>query len=472
MSKISFFVILLAAALAAGCGASRPRGYALTEESDEFDSSATGIYITSTLPIDSADASKLVFDFFRLETKEYPENIRIFARVYDSSGHFITNMADPYRAPGAPNYFSSIREDLGKVYNTRSEQVNPFKVREYGAKDSIPYNIVLTIDYSGSMAGVMDAIYEGTELFVNMKMDFDQIGITTFNQNVDRKVPMNSDKRSIINLYRAKRDKGFGQFSAVFDAVADAVSQFGPTIDSVPRVLVLFSDGDENYSKTKIGELIDQAKKEDVHIFAVGFGYSQDENLKYMAQYTGGKFYKARSKQELIAVFRDIYMSLRYYYLITYDPPNYWGYHKVNAYLKHPARADSLLATGEYETSGLMPWDSIGRAFTRPILFDYNEATLKPESLPIIDEIVDALLSAPRLKLEIQGHTDDIGGIEFNMRLSEARAQAVMNALIDRGIDPKRLRSRGFGFSKPIAPNTDEAGRGKNRRTEFVVIAK
>jgi len=91
--------------------------------------------------------------------------------------------------------------------------------------------------------------------------------------------------------------------------------------------------------------------------------------LRYLAQYTGGKFYKAYTKEELISIFRDIYMSLRYYYLVTYHPPKYWGYHKVRSYLDIPERHDTLYAEAEYNTSDLMPWDDIGKAFTRPISF-------------------------------------------------------------------------------------------------------
>ncbi len=464
---------MLIAFLVTGCAGSRKTGFDLQSEVwDYSDSAGKQIYITSTLPVDSADQSKLIFDIFRIETNEYPTNLQVYARVFDSAGHFITNMADPYRKDTSARYFSTVREKLGQTYNVREEKVPAFKVREFGAGDSIPYNIALTVDYSGSMAGVKEAIFEGTESFVSMKMSYDKIALSSFNKEFDLKVPLSKDKREIINLYKLKRENGFGLFSAVYDAVEKCINLFDGTSPDVPRVLVVFSDGDDNYSKSEIGSLIERAKAAKIHIFSVAFGYSKDENLRYMAQYTGGKFYKARTKEELIAVFRDIYMSLRYYYLITYDPPDFWGKHLMTATLSMPMRKDTLSASGEYMTGDLMPWDKIGKAFKRPILFDFNKADLQPESLPIIDEIVDAMMSNPKLKLEIQGHTDDVGGIDFNMKLSEARAKAVLDAIAKKGIDTRRLRSRGFGFSRPIAPNTSEQGRSENRRTEFVVLAK
>jgi outer membrane protein OmpA-like peptidoglycan-associated protein len=76
------------------------------------------------------------------------------------------------------------------------------------------------------------------------------------------------------------------------------------------------------------------------------------------------------------------------------------------------------------------------------------------------------------LRLEIQGHTDNIGGPDFNQALSERRAAAVYNAIIERGIEESRLRYVGFGMSQPVAPNDSEENRAKNRRTNFVVLAK
>ncbi|MEN6295831.1 MAG: OmpA family protein [Chloroherpetonaceae bacterium] len=474
-SKILFLFFIPLAFFFVSCSSHPEKtGFELQREIWDYtdEGEAKPIYITSTLPIDSADPNKLIYDFFRIETQNYPDTIKLYARVFDSIGHFITNMANPYKLDPDINYYKILEEYLGKVYNIREVPIENFTVREFGAKDSIPYNIVLTVDYSGSMTGVMDAISTGTNLFVSLKMEYDRIGITTFNKTTDVKVPLMKEKDKILSLYNLRKNQGIGLFSAVYDAVATNINMFENTPVDVPRVLVVFSDGDDNYSKESIGNLIEKAKQEQIHIFAVAFGYSKDENLRYLAQYTGGKFYKAYTKEELISIFRDIYMSLRYYYLVTYHPPKYWGYHKVRSYLDIPERHDTLYAEAEYNTSDLMPWDDIGKAFTRPILFDFDKFEIKPESNPILDEIADVMLSDPKLKLEIQGHTDNVGGIDYNLNLSESRAREVYSALVSRGVEPNRLRYRGFGFSRPIASNDTEEGRTKNRRTEFVILAK
>lgn len=472
---IEFFIITISIiALIACSSVNRKTGFELMKEiaDVDFDTTKKPIYLTSTLPIDSANTDLIITDIHRFDIKKYPDEVVLFARVYDSLGHFITNMAKPYLKDSTANYWRSLHETLGKVLVKGPFDIQPFTVREYGANDSIPYNIALTVDYSGSMSAVLETIFEGTEIFINLKMKYDQIAISSFNKDFFPKVPLTKDKDKILQLYRNTREEGIGLFSAPQDAVMEAINTFKNTDSTVPRVLVIFTDGDDNYSKTKIGDLIEKAKKENIFIFAVAFGYSQDKNLRYMAEYTGGKFYKAYTKEELIAIFRDIYMSLRYFYKITYKAPEYWGYHFVETFINVPGREDTLVANTWYDASDLFNWSDLGDAFSRPILFDFDKWDVKEESNWVLDEIADKLLSLPKVKLEIQGHTDNIGEIEYNQTLSEKRAKAVLEALVKRGVENNRLRSRGFGESQPIEANETEEGRAKNRRTQFVIIAK
>lgn len=449
----------------------RPKDFDLQKEIwDERDSSVSTIYLSGTKPIDSVDPNSLKYDIWRIEIDKYPDTIKLFARVYDDSGHFVSQMAEPYRK-SEHNYFNFLEEYLGKVYNIRNVPISNFNVREFGANDSIPYYIVLTVDYSGSMSGVTNAIFEGTEMFISLKYSNDRIAFCTFNKDFDVKVPFEMNTDRLIEQFRAKRLQGFGLYSGLFDAIYKSIELFSSLPDDgFPRLVVVFSDGDDNYSRSKIGQIISLAKRNKVHIFTVAFGYSIDENLQEISFNTGGKFYKAYSKEELKRIFLDIYMSLRNYYLITYKPPKYWGFHRVVSYLDIPGRKDSLWAEGFYDTSEM--WKDTGDSFVRPILFDFDKWDIKPESFAIIDEIVDQMMSRPRLRLEIQGHTDNIGTIEYNQRLSERRAKAVFDALVERGVDPKRLRWRGFGMSQPVAPNDTEEGRALNRRTQFVILAK
>lgn len=100
--------------------------------------------------------------------------------------------------------------------------------------------------------------------------------------------------------------------------------------------------------------------------------------------------------------------------------------------------------------------------------FDFDQDVLKMESMDSIQRFVDFMQSNPGYHAEIQGHTDSDGSEYYNLDLSERRANAVMNALIQRGVDVRRLTSKAFGESEPLLPNTSTANKAKNRR----VVAK
>lgn len=103
------------------------------------------------------------------------------------------------------------------------------------------------------------------------------------------------------------------------------------------------------------------------------------------------------------------------------------------------------------------------------IYFDTGKATIKPESAQAISEVAKLLKSDPGLKVFVVGHTDNVGGIESNNKLSQDRAKSVLQSLVkDHGIAADRLKSAGCGQFAPVASNDDEGGRAKNRRVELV----
>jgi outer membrane protein OmpA-like peptidoglycan-associated protein len=102
------------------------------------------------------------------------------------------------------------------------------------------------------------------------------------------------------------------------------------------------------------------------------------------------------------------------------------------------------------------------------IYFDFNSAVIKPESEVVLKQISDVMHKNPAWKLSVAGHTDNIGGDDFNQKLSEARSAAVKKALVtEYKIAPERLTTSGFGASRPIADNAKVEGRARNRRVEL-----
>ena len=101
------------------------------------------------------------------------------------------------------------------------------------------------------------------------------------------------------------------------------------------------------------------------------------------------------------------------------------------------------------------------------IHYDFNKATIRPDSQPTLDKVLALLQGKPDLKLEIQGHTDNVGDEAYNQKLSDARAASVVAWLTGKGVTADRLTAHGYGLKVPIADNGTDEGRARNRRVEL-----
>ena len=140
---------------------------------------------------------------------------------------------------------------------------------------------------------------------------------------------------------------------------------------------------------------------------------------------------------------------------------------------------DTQIITPEQITTDVVEKDAEVKAVEtgkvcdlRDIYYETNDFSLTSESKRLLTLFIEFLKENPTVKVEIQGHTDDIGRDADNLRLSENRAKSVYDYVVSQGVPANRLRYKGYGESQPIAPNTTEEGRAKNRRTVFLIYEK
>lgn len=114
--------------------------------------------------------------------------------------------------------------------------------------------------------------------------------------------------------------------------------------------------------------------------------------------------------------------------------------------------------------------DTINLNMPGGITFDTGKANIKPNFNPVLDDIANVMVKYPETKIEVQGHTDNVGSDTDNLRLSELRAQSVRSSLSNRGVSASRMTAIGFGESMPVASNDTAAGREINRRVEIKII--
>lgn len=147
---------------------------------------------------------------------------------------------------------------------------------------------------------------------------------------------------------------------------------------------------------------------------------------------------------------------------------------KKDGYLFHSENFD-VPQTTEYQEIfldiKLMPMTKDAKIVLRNVFFDTDKSTLKSMSYTELDKLVDIMVKNPNMKIEIGGHTDNIGSKAHNLKLSQARAEAVVNYLISKNISADRLQFNGYAFDEPIATNDTPEGRAQNRRVEFKIIS-
>ena len=161
-------------------------------------------------------------------------------------------------------------------------------------------------------------------------------------------------------------------------------------------------------------------------------------------------------------------------YLVTLPSgKNYGIVAQAPNYLFHSENFDIAQNTAYQEVQKDIQLKAIKKGekiILKNIFFDFDKATLRKESIAELERLHKILTDNPKIKIKIGGHTDNVGSDAYNQQLSEKRAKAVVDWLIQHGIDASRLQYQGYGESAPIATNETEEGRQLNRRTEFEII--
>jgi outer membrane protein OmpA-like peptidoglycan-associated protein len=137
----------------------------------------------------------------------------------------------------------------------------------------------------------------------------------------------------------------------------------------------------------------------------------------------------------------------------------------IGNYLDNQAKEMEQVQGAEVVREG----DELKVTFAEKILFDFDSSALKAASQAQLDQVAGVLAKYPETNIVVKGHTDAKGSDEYNQRLSERRAAAVMNYLEDQGVGGSRITARGYGESMPVASNDTEDGRAENRRVELSI---
>lgn len=179
-------------------------------------------------------------------------------------------------------------------------------------------------------------------------------------------------------------------------------------------------------------------------------------------------------KNALLATFKSNSTTGRY--LVTLPAGKNYGIAvRKEGYLFHSENfiIDMNADYVEYNKDVALKKVEVGSVIVlRNIFFDFDKATIRPESANELDRLIKLLTENPTIKIELGSHTDSKGSDEYNMKLSDNRSKSVVDYLIQKGIPSDRLTAKGYGETKPIDTNDTDEGRQNNRRTEFKITSK
>ncbi len=326
----------------------------------------------------------------------------------------------------------------------------------------------MVMDHSGSMGdNRAKEVQTAVDNFLDLsKKKDDYIALVKYDDSVGVECALTNNIADLKSKFQRDGLGKFGRQTATLDGIEAGIKQVSNAKKGLERIVVVFTDGQDNKSKISKDEIINLARKHDVMICAIDYGVSiQEQFLESIAQATNGTYHHIYKAGEFNLVFRDIYQRLEKYYEIEYESPDF-GSHTVTLKLCNPAKSD-LTATGTYNN---VPYE--GLTTILDVNFDTGKDNIKKESAKVIDRVHKMMSQNPKMTIELRGHTDSKGNKDKNLKLSQDRADAVRNALVKKGIDGTRIKATGYGDTMPMESNDTETGRAKNRRTEFIVLSK
>lgn len=342
-------------------------------------------------------------------------------------------------------------------------EIKDFTIRKVESKEVQDLAIAIVMDLSGSMGEERAKVMQNAVAkVIENKRPNDLITLINYDAKIKVENQPTANKSDLANSIQIKGLQGFGGLTATKDAIDKAVEVLSGVDKKYKRVVMVFTDGADNSSKKPEDLVINNAVETQVMVNTIDYGYNVTPGLlEKTAIGTNGIYHHIYLTDEFNYVFEDLYFRLNNYYVLEFDQPSY-GDHTFN--MKVCLKDTTLEAQKEFNNVPLP-----GTVVLLNVYFDTNKSELKPESNEAMDRLLSLMAAKDNLKIEVHGHTDDVGNDENNMKLSQDRANAVQDVLIKRGIESNRIKAIGFGESKPVADNGTADGRAKNRRTEFVI---
>lgn len=336
--------------------------------------------------------------------------------------------------------------------------------------ERIPVDFVFLVDVTGTMQSYINGVKNNIEGFVeslrNRGIEY-RIGLVLFSDIIEKVYQPTTDVKEFNSwLNKVFASGGFDEKENALDAIREvSKTKWNPAAN---RVAVIITDapyhqfGERGNGRTYMTTetIIPLLKENKVRLFSI---VPPDlTQYKMISEETRGASFDI--KQPFSRILDQYSTQLTNLYAVTYRSDSKNIRDSISVAILDEKKRELVRQ--------IIPIVEIGRKFIiENLLFPTSSAVL-PDTVQELDVLVEFMRTRAAVRVKIEGHTDNTGSAKINKTLSLARAETVKAYLVQRGIDPRRIETIGYGPSRPIADNSTEFGKGLNRRTEIVIIAK
>jgi len=436
---------------------------------------------------------RLDFDIISMDRSHFPDSITLLVVVVDTAGNFISDLAPPdVSEKECRKYFKRIIEHVeGKSY-----AIKEMDVREIKGTTSRPYDIALTLDYSGSMSENINNLDLFTKKMIENKYPNDRLAIARFDDSIGIESPLVKEKETLLKNVKFFGLGPYGKNTALYAAADAGISLLDSSKNN--REEILFTDGAENSSLLYLGkrattamDLLEKARETKTRINVVSFGEGTNRFiLENIANITDGKCYEINNPADIKKVFDEMTYTTRNYYAIKYKPVNTKeGQRKIqliynnqiipNAVAKRETFIGNNFHIDEFTSDENNKWmDSLyTRSKLHPLgppqsfLFDFDKSDLLSENEMRLIKYVDLIHKDSAIQVVLMGHADLVGSEKRCLEVSQQRADTVKDYLIKQGIAAKRIRTIACSKSHPVWIKEDEPWKAhENRRVDILLL--
>jgi outer membrane protein OmpA-like peptidoglycan-associated protein len=351
--------------------------------------------------------------------------------------------------------------------NKGDKQGRVISVQSVGEVKDVPLNIVLVLDNSYSMyeRDAIKPLLAGLDRVLKLVRPIDQVQMVVFDNKITTKVGnrtlgvktfKSSDPAKLREFAKnAYSQKGLTPTTKLYEAMVAGLDLVGKMPASNPRIMVVFSDGEDLNSAFKSDEVVKAYKSAGKFTgYAIDYMESRDTN-KFLTQFAKdnrGQIWKAKSEVDLLSIWENVAKGMDFAYILTYIFP-------------------APLVPATATTPAVPAPKPVVMIFDTAALFDFDKSDLKPEGKEHLkayrEQAKEQLSRADKIK--VSGHTDNIGTADYNMKLSQRRAKTVADYLKSVGVTTK-MEVAGEGMSRPMFDNRTKEGQAKNRRVEVEIF--